>query len=185
MADAPTEPGNQCDGCAAGIPIDANGNHAMGAPGKYRDLMACQASKYASLAPVERKTEAWRETSKAHKRAVLKLAGDVARLRAALEKYGRHEKGARCGVDFYTINEGGKPVGVPRPCTCGLDAALRGPEGERCPCGEPIQHPEDHPGECCDCFDVGCGMPLAQVNEERSAKGVWPLAARHVAKVPE
>jgi hypothetical protein len=37
---------NQCDGCRAGKPLDENGNHAMGEPGAYRDLMACQRSKY-------------------------------------------------------------------------------------------------------------------------------------------
>jgi len=37
---------NQCDGCHAGIPVDANGNHRMGAEGKYPDLMKCQADKY-------------------------------------------------------------------------------------------------------------------------------------------
>jgi hypothetical protein len=37
---------NQCDGCRAGKPLDQNGNHAMGEPGGYRDLMACQRSKY-------------------------------------------------------------------------------------------------------------------------------------------
>jgi hypothetical protein len=23
-----------------------------------------------------------------------------------------------------------------------------------CPCGKLIQHPDEHPGECCDCFDA-------------------------------
>jgi len=39
---------NQCDGCHAGIPVDANGNHRMGKPGGYADLMKCQADRYAS-----------------------------------------------------------------------------------------------------------------------------------------
>jgi hypothetical protein len=37
---------NQCDGCRAGKPVDANGNHRMGEPGKYSDLMSCTADRY-------------------------------------------------------------------------------------------------------------------------------------------
>lgn len=51
---------------------------------------------------------------------------------------------------------------------------------EWCACGERIEHRRDHPGECCDCFDLGCGMPLELVNAERIAAGKPPLAARHV-----
>jgi len=36
---------NQCDGCRAGRPVDANGNHRMG-DGEYGDLMHCQREKY-------------------------------------------------------------------------------------------------------------------------------------------
>ena len=53
----------------------------------------------------------------------------------------------------------------------------------RCPCGDEIKHPEDHPEECCDCFDLGCGMSLEQINEERKKKGKEPLIARHKGKV--
>ncbi len=37
---------NQCDGCKAGKPVDKNGNHRMGEPGKYPDLMGCTAHLY-------------------------------------------------------------------------------------------------------------------------------------------
>jgi hypothetical protein len=36
---------NQCAGCVADRPIDANGNHRMG-DGEYEDLMRCQKDKY-------------------------------------------------------------------------------------------------------------------------------------------
>ncbi|MGZ5225338.1 MAG: hypothetical protein ACXWCS_14325, partial [Burkholderiales bacterium] len=47
---APASPAtaNQCDGCRAGRPIDANGNHRMG-DGEYGDLMHCQREKYVNL----------------------------------------------------------------------------------------------------------------------------------------
>lgn len=48
----PTER-NQCDGCAAGIPVDANGNHRMGAPGKYPDTMGCTKHLYEPHPPTE------------------------------------------------------------------------------------------------------------------------------------
>ncbi len=51
---------------------------------------------------------------------------------------------------------------------------------ECCPCGDPVEH-EDHPGECCDCYDLGTGMPLEQVNRERIVAGKRPLKARHIA----
>jgi hypothetical protein len=55
--------------------------------------------------------------------------------------------------------------------------------GERvvCPCGEIVRHAEDHPGECCDCFDLGAGMSLQTINRERYNAKRRPLAARHVA----
>ena len=42
---------NQCDGCRAGKPLNKNGHHIMGStePGKYIDLMACQAEKYCGV----------------------------------------------------------------------------------------------------------------------------------------
>jgi len=46
--DAPVR--NQCDGCAAGKPLDENGNHRMGS-GNYPDLMACQRERYAPPDP--------------------------------------------------------------------------------------------------------------------------------------
>ena len=42
---ATAAPANQCDGCQAGRPVDANGNHRMG-DGEYGDLMHCQREKY-------------------------------------------------------------------------------------------------------------------------------------------
>lgn len=36
---------NQCDGCRAGRPVNAQGHHVMG-DGEYADLMACQREKY-------------------------------------------------------------------------------------------------------------------------------------------
>lgn len=41
----PPERTNQCDGCAAGAPIDAHGLHRMGTSA-YPDYMACQRAKY-------------------------------------------------------------------------------------------------------------------------------------------
>lgn len=38
-----------------------------------------------------------------------------------------------------------------------------------------LKHQDDHPGLCCDCFDLSCGMPLEQLNEERKAKGKKPI----------
>lgn len=37
---------NQCDGCKAGLPVDKNGNHCMGKPGGYPNLMGCQKDRY-------------------------------------------------------------------------------------------------------------------------------------------
>jgi hypothetical protein len=50
-------------------------------------------------------------------------------------------------------------------------------EGQVCRhCGEAdVRHPDDHPGLCCDCFDLSCGMPVAALNAERAAKGKPPL----------
>ena len=39
-------PSNQCDGCSAGIPVDARGFHRMGQDNAYADYMACQREKY-------------------------------------------------------------------------------------------------------------------------------------------
>lgn len=41
----------ECDGCKAGIPVDAFGRHRMAHNNGYRDLMVCQASKYATATP--------------------------------------------------------------------------------------------------------------------------------------
>jgi hypothetical protein len=41
-------PGNQCDGCQAGVPVDDKGNHRMGSPGGYADLMRCEKGRYVS-----------------------------------------------------------------------------------------------------------------------------------------
>lgn len=36
-------------------------------------------------------------------------------------------------------------------------------------------HDEDHPGLCCDCFDLSLGMPMDQLNAERAEKGRPPV----------
>lgn len=49
-------------------------------------------------------------------------------------------------------------------------------------CREPITcgHIDEHPGLCCDCFDLSVGMPLAALNRERAQRGAplirheWP-----------
>lgn len=41
-------PANQCDGCQAGVMMDENGNHRMGKPGGYADLMRCEKGRYVS-----------------------------------------------------------------------------------------------------------------------------------------
>ena len=33
----------------------------------------------------------------------------------------------------------------------------------------------DHPELCCDCFDLSCGMSLADLNRERAAAGRPPI----------
>jgi len=38
-----------------------------------------------------------------------------------------------------------------------------------------LKHPDDHPGLCCDCFDLSWGMPLEQLNKEREGKGLPPI----------
>lgn len=49
--------------------------------------------------------------------------------------------------------------------------------------GPDADHRDEHPGLCCDCFDLSWGMPLSKLNEERRAKGrpditkEWPCAA--------
>lgn len=42
-------------------------------------------------------------------------------------------------------------------------------EGARCKCGAKIEHAEDHPNQCCDCFDIECGAPFQQILCERDA----------------
>lgn len=52
-------PVNQCDGCQAGVPVDDNGNHRMGKPGGYADLMRCEKARYVSEpAPAQDEREA-------------------------------------------------------------------------------------------------------------------------------
>lgn len=46
-------------------------------------------------------------------------------------------------------------------------------------CGETaLEHQDEHPWRCCDCFDLACGMPIESLNKERLAKGKPPLAPR-------
>lgn len=40
-----------------------------------------------------------------------------------------------------------------------------------------IAHPNEHPEQCCDCFDLSFGMSLSAINEERAAKGRPPIAS--------
>jgi hypothetical protein len=42
-------------------------------------------------------------------------------------------------------------------------------------CGftDEMKHQDEHPGLCCGCLDLSCGMPLEQLNVERAGKG-WP-----------
>lgn len=44
-------------------------------------------------------------------------------------------------------------------------------------CGDtPIRHhEEDHPGLCCDCFDLECGKDLDKLNAERARQGKLPV----------
>lgn len=54
---------NQCDGCRAGIPLNRSNQHVygdqyvLGAPGRiqilWRDLMSCQAERYATESEAE------------------------------------------------------------------------------------------------------------------------------------
>jgi hypothetical protein len=36
-------------------------------------------------------------------------------------------------------------------------------------------HDAEHPGLCCDCFDLSFGMPLARLDAERAAAGRPPI----------
>jgi hypothetical protein len=36
-------------------------------------------------------------------------------------------------------------------------------------------HDAEHPGLCCDCFDLSFGMPLARLNEARATRGLPPI----------
>jgi hypothetical protein len=48
-----------------------------------------------------------------------------------------------------------------------------------CPCGEPVKHGFEHPGECCDCFDLGWfPEKINQINNERFRKGKPALKER-------
>ena len=47
-------------------------------------------------------------------------------------------------------------------------------------CGEQLPpnaaaHIDEHPGLCCDCFDLSVGIGLEALNAERAAKGKPPL----------
>lgn len=43
---------------------------------------------------------------------------------------------------------------------------------------EELDHQGEHPGLCCDCFDLSCGQSLANVNEKRAEFGLPPLLGR-------
>ncbi len=54
-------------------------------------------------------------------------------------------------------------------------------------CNEPlsngeISHGHEHPGLCCNCFDLSCGMPIELLNKERAATGRPPIAKPWGAK---
>jgi hypothetical protein len=38
------------------------------------------------------------------------------------------------------------------------------------------EHNDEHPGLCCECLDLSCGMPLEDINEERFLQGRPPIA---------
>ena len=53
-------------------------------------------------------------------------------------------------------------------------------------CGEdPIEHQEEHPELCCDCYDLQFGMSLDRLNVERKMKGKPPLEQRIIEKSAE
>ena len=54
--DIAKEPRNQCDGCARGLPINANGNHVED---KFRPVMACTADRYTATTVPEVSKEPW------------------------------------------------------------------------------------------------------------------------------
>lgn len=37
-------------------------------------------------------------------------------------------------------------------------------------CAGLVKHEDEHPGQCCDCFDRGCGMSIDRLFDE----GRWP-----------
>lgn len=39
-------------------------------------------------------------------------------------------------------------------------------------------HPDDHPDQCCDCFDLHNGKPLDLINERRAERGQTPIPQR-------
>ncbi len=39
-----------------------------------------------------------------------------------------------------------------------------------------LDHIEDHPELCCDCFDLSCGQDLDSLNAERAEKGRPPIS---------
>jgi hypothetical protein len=45
-----------------------------------------------------------------------------------------------------------------------------------------LRHQDEHPGLCCDCFDLSWGMPLAQINAERAARDRPPITREWGAK---
>lgn len=38
-----------------------------------------------------------------------------------------------------------------------------------------LRHQDEHPGLCCDCLDLSCGMELWRINAERASKGLPPI----------
>lgn len=43
-------------------------------------------------------------------------------------------------------------------------------------CGlDSLEHQNEHANLCCECFDLSCGMPLDQLNEERKRDGKPPI----------
>ena len=44
-----------------------------------------------------------------------------------------------------------------------------------CEDGIANDHPYEHPGLCCDCYDLSFGASLDSINKEREAKGKKPI----------
>lgn len=80
---------NQCDGCQAGIPVDANGNHRMGKAGGYPDLMGCEKGRYLSPKPV-----GTRQVFQGVIKALEQLGNNFDALERACDEFEKNSEGA-------------------------------------------------------------------------------------------